>query len=203
LDALRTFFKQELGWNETKVDELLLPIIQKMNRRHANVSSTTSGVQGSLSDWVSARAGNSVAAGNLAPRKKELYTSRRLQQVVADLRKTRKAGFVGASQDNSSIDQGDNGEENDKAQAKKRRRKSTPSTRGVKIGHKKSRGENLGAVVRGKRKRNDYQEGSDEGESGNDRASVPTTVAATRPRLRPRPIPRGSLAAYSENDVQS
>jgi len=27
------FFQQELGWQQTKVDELLLPIIQKMNKR--------------------------------------------------------------------------------------------------------------------------------------------------------------------------
>jgi len=200
LDALRTFFKQELGWNETKVDELLLPIIQKMSRRRTNASSTTSGVQGSLSDWVSARAGNNVAAGNLAPRKKELYASRRLQQVVADLRKTKQAGLVGPSQSNGSIDQGGNGEENDKGQAKKRRRKLTPSARGVKTGHRKSRGE---ASVRGKRKRKDYQECTDEGESGSDKALVPATIAATRPRLRPRSIPRGSLAVYSENDAQS
>lgn len=174
-----------------------------MNRRRANASSTTSGVQGSLSDWVSARAGNNVAAGNLAPRKKELYTSRRLQQVVVDLRKTKQAGFVGPSQSNGSIDQRDNGEEIDKGQAKKRRRKSIPSARGVKIGHRKNKGETSGAVARGKRKRKDYQESSDEDESGSDKASVPAIVTATRPRLRPRPILRGNLATYPENDVQS
>lgn len=27
------FFQQELGWQQTKVDELLLPIIQKINKR--------------------------------------------------------------------------------------------------------------------------------------------------------------------------
>ena len=202
MDALRTFFKQELGWNETKVDELLLPIIQKMNRRRTNTLSTTSGVQGSLSDWVSARAGNNVAAGNLAPRKKELYTSRRLQQVVVDLRKTKQAGLVGPSQSNSSIDQGSNGEENDKDQAKKRRRKSTPSARGVKTGHRKTRPEASGAVVRGKRKRKDYQGSTDEDESDSDKALIPT-IAPTRPRLRPHPVSRGSLAVYSENDAQS
>ncbi len=42
------FFKQELGWNATKVDELLSPVIQKMNRRRTNASGTASGVQGSL-----------------------------------------------------------------------------------------------------------------------------------------------------------
>ena len=32
-DLRRRFFQQELGWQQTKVDELLLPIIQKMNKR--------------------------------------------------------------------------------------------------------------------------------------------------------------------------
>ena len=32
-DLYRRFFQQELGWQQTKVDELLLPIIQKMNKR--------------------------------------------------------------------------------------------------------------------------------------------------------------------------
>lgn len=29
-----SFLREELGWNETKVDDLLLPIIQKMSRRN-------------------------------------------------------------------------------------------------------------------------------------------------------------------------
>ena len=174
-----------------------------MNRRRTNTLSTTSGVQGSLSDWVSARAGNNVAAGNLAPRKKELYTSRRLQQVVVDLRKTKQTGLVGPSQSNNNIDQGDNGEENDKDQAEKRRRKSTPSARGVKTWHRKSRPEASGAVVRGKRKRKDYQGSTDEDESDSDKALIPATIAPTRSRLRPHPVSRGSLAVYSENDAQS
>ena len=174
-----------------------------MNRRRTNTSSTTSGVQGSLSDWVSARAGNNVAAGNLAPRKKELYTSRRLQQVVVDLRKTKQTGLVGPSQSNNNIDQGDNGEENDKDQAEKRRRKSTPSARGVKTWHRKSRPEASGTVVRGKRKRKDYQGSTDEDESDSEKALIPATIAPTRPRLRPHPVSRGSLAVYSENDAQS
>ena len=32
-DLCRRFFQQELGWQQTKVDELLLPIIQKMHKR--------------------------------------------------------------------------------------------------------------------------------------------------------------------------
>ncbi|KAI0925793.1 hypothetical protein AcW1_008124 [Taiwanofungus camphoratus] len=33
LDALRDFFNSELGWHQTKVDDLLLPIIRKMGKR--------------------------------------------------------------------------------------------------------------------------------------------------------------------------
>lgn len=34
LDALRHFINEELGWNQSKVDDLLMPIIQRMSRRN-------------------------------------------------------------------------------------------------------------------------------------------------------------------------
>lgn len=205
LDALRMFFKQELGWGETKVDELLLPIIQKMNRRHTNTSGTASGVQGSLSDWVSSRADNNTDAANLAPRKKDVYTSRRLQQVVADFRKRRKAGSVAPSQAGSGSDQ----EDGDSEPAKKRQRKPTKSSaRGGKVsrGRGRGRGGSAGATRKGKRKRrdeDDYSEGSEEDDGENNEPQVPEASAASlRPRPRPRPRPvTESLALGSDIDV--
>lgn len=198
------FFKQELGWNATKVDELLSPVIQKMNRRRTNASGTASGVQGSLSDWVSVHAGNNMVTGNLAPRKKEVYTSRRLQEVVADFRKRRKAGSVGQSHSGSGFDQGDNGEESVEEPAKKRRRKPTSSAHQVKIGRRRSKEEALGTTTKGERKRKDYQESRDEDERGNSEVRVPAATAAMRSRLRSHPhrIPKGSSAAHSEIDSE-
>jgi hypothetical protein len=34
LTGLHSFFYEELRWNQAKVDETLLPIIQKMNKRN-------------------------------------------------------------------------------------------------------------------------------------------------------------------------
>ncbi|OSD06610.1 PIN domain-like protein [Trametes coccinea BRFM310] len=79
LDALRSFFNAELGWDQGKVDELLLPIIRKMNKRSQNAAPT---MQGNLVGFFDVPLG-----GNAAPRKRQAYTSKRLQQVVQDFRK--------------------------------------------------------------------------------------------------------------------
>ncbi|CDO70647.1 hypothetical protein BN946_scf184756.g14 [Trametes cinnabarina] len=79
LDALRSFFGAELGWDQSKVDDLLLPIIRKMSKRSQNAAPTT---QGNLSSFFDVPLG-----ANAAPRKRQVYTSKRLQQVVQDFRK--------------------------------------------------------------------------------------------------------------------
>ncbi|TFK92661.1 PIN domain-like protein [Polyporus arcularius HHB13444] len=79
LDALRNYFSTELGWNQVKVDDLLLPIIRKMNKRSQNASANA---QGHLAGFFDIPLG-----GNAAPRKRQAYTSKRLQQVVSDFRK--------------------------------------------------------------------------------------------------------------------
>ncbi|KAI0331869.1 PIN domain-like protein, partial [Cubamyces sp. BRFM 1775] len=83
LDALRTFFNTELGWDQTKVDDLLLPIIRKMNKRSQNAAPT---MQGNLAGFFDLPVG-----ANAAPRKRQAYTSKRLQQVVQDFRKQQRA----------------------------------------------------------------------------------------------------------------
>lgn len=79
LDALRDFFNSELGWHQSKVDELLLPIIRKMGKR----GQSSVAKQGSLTSFFD------VPLGGAAPRKRQAYASRRLQQVVSDFRKER------------------------------------------------------------------------------------------------------------------
>ncbi|KAI0635968.1 hypothetical protein C8Q77DRAFT_1155707 [Trametes polyzona] len=79
LDALRDFFNAELGWDQAKVDDLLLPIIRKMNKRSQNAAPT---MQGNLVGFFDLPLG-----ANAAPRKRQAYASKRLQQVVQDFRK--------------------------------------------------------------------------------------------------------------------
>ncbi|KAJ3757432.1 hypothetical protein EV360DRAFT_46056 [Lentinula raphanica] len=84
LDALRSFLNEELSWNQSKVDDLLLPIIQKVGKRNqANAMNR----QGNLNDFFDVSAGS----GSAAPRKRQAYASKRLQQVVSDFRKKRKS----------------------------------------------------------------------------------------------------------------
>ncbi|KAI6108074.1 PIN domain-like protein [Pisolithus sp. B1] len=80
LDALRHFIKEELGWDQSKVDDLLMPIIQKMSRRN---QVTSVNKQGDLNEFFNVTSG----AGTVAPRKRQAYSSKRLQQVVTKFRK--------------------------------------------------------------------------------------------------------------------
>ncbi|KAI6042859.1 hypothetical protein EDC04DRAFT_2563357 [Pisolithus marmoratus] len=80
LDALRHFIHEELGWNQSKVDDLLMPIIQRMSRRN---QVTSLNKQGDLNEFFSVTSGG----GTVAPRKRQAYSSKRLQQVVTEFRK--------------------------------------------------------------------------------------------------------------------
>ncbi|XP_006459094.1 hypothetical protein AGABI2DRAFT_217997 [Agaricus bisporus var. bisporus H97] len=181
LDALRAFFNQELGWGQTKVDELLLPIIQKMNRRRNNASSTTAGIQNSLLDWVNVHAGNNPS-GNMAPRKKEVYSSRRLQQVVTEFRKRKQSGSVGSSQSERL----NSDEEEDSAPVKKQRK--TTRARGGKAG--RGRG-GKPIASRGKRKKakddDDDDAYTEEDSSGVNDNEPQEVIPESEGKPRPRP----------------
>ncbi|KAJ7030398.1 hypothetical protein C8F04DRAFT_1113495 [Mycena alexandri] len=84
LDALRQFLYVELGWSPVKVDELLLPVIQKIRKRGLNGALNK---QGNLDGFF-----DITGSGTIAPRKRHAYASKRLQQVVSDFRKKRKHG---------------------------------------------------------------------------------------------------------------
>ncbi|KIM33466.1 hypothetical protein M408DRAFT_326175 [Serendipita vermifera MAFF 305830] len=82
LDALRSFLGEELRWSQSKVDDLLVPIIRKMGERSRNI---TANRQSTLSGYFDASGG--FGSGTMAPRKRQPYASKRLQQVVSDYRK--------------------------------------------------------------------------------------------------------------------
>ncbi|KZP00582.1 hypothetical protein CALVIDRAFT_280525 [Calocera viscosa TUFC12733] len=80
LDALRVFLREELGWNPGKVDDTLLPIIRKVGQRGKAAQANK---QGTLSSYFDV----SVGSGAYEPRKRQAYSSKRLQKVVSDFRK--------------------------------------------------------------------------------------------------------------------
>ncbi|THH07366.1 hypothetical protein EW145_g3430 [Phellinidium pouzarii] len=92
LDGLR---EEELSWGSSKVDELLLPIIHKMNKRGQEAAANR---QGTLNDFFSVSAGS----GPAEPRKQQAYASRRLQTLVAEHRKAQKQRAEGSASASAS-----------------------------------------------------------------------------------------------------
>ncbi|KAL1923154.1 uncharacterized protein VTP21DRAFT_9530 [Calcarisporiella thermophila] len=76
LDVLREFLMETLPWSQEKVDETLLPIIRHMNSRMA--------VQTTLDTYV------------LAPKSKQ-HSSKRVQKVVAAMRKRKRSRSVAST----------------------------------------------------------------------------------------------------------
>lgn len=118
---LYSFLHQELGWQKPKVDELLLPIIQKINKRNqvfpvvsrqanvglTNIQAAAMNKQGNLNDFLDISAGS----GTHAPRQSQAYQSKRLQQVISDFRKRRKnASDIPSSRSRSPLEDNDKGE---------------------------------------------------------------------------------------------
>lgn len=91
----------ELSWDQQKVDELLLPIIQKMNKRsQANAMNR----QGTLGDFFDVTGGGSGTTA-LEPRKRQAYTSKRLQELVSAHRNEQKqANTTGLEENESRIE---------------------------------------------------------------------------------------------------
>ncbi|KAG9314986.1 hypothetical protein JVU11DRAFT_4095 [Chiua virens] len=196
LDALRQFLHDELGWNEAKVDELLLPIIQTMSRRN---QATYANKQGDLNMFLELESG----AGSYAPRRRQAYTSKRLQQVVSDFRKERekaqgrKAGTPGPSPD------GDFAPEEAGPSSRKRRRTMGSNKRTLKTGMtEKTRQKKPSA-----RRKNTEAGPSASVFSGEDAGdSLPIGLIPSQPfrvQLRPRPEPEKKMDANLTEDSLS
>ncbi|KAG1841670.1 hypothetical protein DFJ58DRAFT_70830 [Suillus subalutaceus] len=204
LDALRHFFHEELHWNQAKVDETLLPIIQKMNKRNQVAAMNR---QGNLNSFFDVAPGS----GSYAPRKRRAYGSKRLQQVVTDFRNQQ-------AKRNTSTPVSDEADdlvpEDGKEPATKKRKTGTKSrtkTSPVAV-QQKRQGTETGRSARArgassKVVRKSESESGDEyvGDVIDDSLS---TTETSKPRLRPRarPVAKGSrlsdrytiLAAESE-----
>ncbi|KAF8199676.1 PIN domain-like protein [Pholiota molesta] len=132
LDGLRKFFEEELSWHQSKVDELLLPIIQRMNKRNQVAALNK---QGTLNDYLDLSAGS----GSHAPRQRQAYASRRLQQVISDFRNSRKSGSVRPQSPSASEEAGQNSDYEEGASTKKRKRSMTPASEGGSKGKGKAK----------------------------------------------------------------
>ncbi|KAI0787632.1 hypothetical protein C8Q74DRAFT_1252930 [Fomes fomentarius] len=199
LDALRSLLNSELGWDQTKVDELLLPIIRKMSKRSQNASAN---MQGNLAGFFDIPLGASAA-----PRKRQAYSSKRLQQVVSDFRKQQAQ-----LRNSSTPDIGDGGEESDTgpntdtSRPAKKRKKSDESkgrkgkakvNEGAETSRRGGRGSGRGrgrgrGGKRASKKREKISSESEDDEDYVAGQDLPVTDAPSREELglRPRPKPR-------------
>ncbi|KAK0485261.1 hypothetical protein IW261DRAFT_1461585 [Armillaria novae-zelandiae] len=186
LDALRGFLHEELGWLQSKVDDLLVPIIQKMGKRGQAAAMNR---QGNLNGFFDVAAGS----GTFAPRRRQAYASKRLQQVVSDFRKKRKAA-VGSS---GSVDEGSDSDvnEEDITVKKKAKTSSKGKTGRESISHRRGRGRGRG---RPSSTRKTAEHSSSEDDEFREEA-VMTVEAPLSAQLRPRPKPKPIYKGASES----
>ncbi|KAG8820145.1 DNA repair protein rad2 [Serendipita sp. 401] len=123
LDALRTLLNDELRWSQSKVDDLLLPIIRTMGERSRKMVNR----QGTLTGYFDASGG--FGSGTLAPRKRQPYASKRLQQVVNEYRKKKDGPSRSAtpSGSNSKQDENEDGHAEVKKSTSKRGKRQAKS----------------------------------------------------------------------------
>lgn len=76
---------EELGWSQQKSDELLLPVIQRVNMRGAAAAANK---QSNLDAYFWGSVGG--VGGSAIPRKRQAYSSKRLQKVVTDYREEQR-----------------------------------------------------------------------------------------------------------------
>ncbi|KAJ7678916.1 hypothetical protein DFH06DRAFT_1265749 [Mycena polygramma] len=173
LDALREYLYAELSWSSEKTDELLLPIIQKMRKRG----------QANLNGFF-----DITGSGTIAPRQRQAYASKRLQQVVSDYRNKRKQGHASKSPAASAQGAQSQSSEEDEAPVKKKTK-----TGKTKTGQAPKRGTGRGrgrGAKRGSSRKKVLSEDEAEFKGG---TLGPESVPEFAPQLRPRPKP-----AYKE-----
>lgn len=152
LDALREYLHNNLGWGQTKTDELMLPIIRKMTGRAAGGAVN----QSTISNFFDVSGGT----GRFAPMSNRGYQSKRLQAVVKAWRQSqqRLAKEEGSDEDDDAMldNSEDDGEE--AAQTGKRRATRPSASR------KNSRGSSRPSSSRRSSGRKSSQAASDDEE---------------------------------------
>ncbi|KAL1949520.1 hypothetical protein VTO73DRAFT_8401 [Trametes versicolor] len=205
LDALRDFFNAELGWDQIKVDDLLLPIIRKMSKRSQNAAPT---MQGNLAGFFDLPVGASAA-----PRKRQAYASKRLQQVVQDFRKqqAKQRGSPTPAPDGDDAGAGSDYEGTEKAARRPAKKRKTTQSEGkgkevaggadepaARGGKGRGRGRGRGAKRTSRKRAKTPSESEEEVDdvpaegqsSGEPVPSVSREELGLRPRPKPRPVYR-------------
>ncbi|KAF8501684.1 hypothetical protein F5888DRAFT_1875010 [Russula emetica] len=198
LDGLRDLLLQELGWNQSKVEELLLPIIQKIQKRN---QARALNRQGNLNEFFGVKS----TGGVIAPRNRKAYASKRLQQVVNDFREQqRKEGKsskktnngTSSAQDESSSSSSLEGDDTPPRPVAKRGKGhrggsvSAAAGKGGRRGRGSARGARAGPSRKRKRRVLAGSGSEFEGVEGSDLSSPsktppPPSGTASRPRARP------------------
>ncbi|KAF7970071.1 hypothetical protein HWV62_25044 [Athelia sp. TMB] len=196
LDALRGFLREELGWGQTKVDDLLLPIIQKVAKRG---QASALNKQGNLDNFLDVSTGGSA----FAPRKRQAYSSKRLQEVVSEFRKGQRNPSVGASPaPASSSGSPERDAEMDTEGPSKKRRKTKGKGKArtdvaASISKKPpGRGRGRGRAAPGRKKAATPIE-VESGDEDEEYVGASGDAVGFAPELRPRPKPR---PAYKHKD---
>ncbi|KAH0833032.1 PIN domain-like protein [Lanmaoa asiatica] len=198
-----SFLHEELGWNETKVDDLLLPIIQKMSRRN---QATSANRQGSLNTFLDVESG----AGSYAPRKRQAYASKRLQQVVSDFRKER-AKLQDRNTESTVPSQDGDFAPGDETGLPTKRRRTTSSNKGKNSSLKRAsiqtgKTRQKRASTTGRKGKGKGITASAEEEGMDDRDGLPAGLIPSQPlgvQLRPRAEPEKKMDAGLAEDSSS
>ncbi|EIN09779.1 PIN domain-like protein [Punctularia strigosozonata HHB-11173 SS5] len=187
LDALRGFLYDELGWGQTKVDELLLPIIHKVTKRGQAAARNQ---QGTLNEFL-----DISGTGSHAPRKRQAYASKRLQQVVSEFRTEQARRRAGGG----SGDDPDSGSEGiDATRKRKTNTGNAENKRGATKGKiAKSRGRGGASTSRKRKVRT-----SDDEDEYHDFASGVAAPAPEPPKRRPRPRPVNKRKAANSEEPE-
>ncbi|PPQ99161.1 hypothetical protein CVT24_009350 [Panaeolus cyanescens] len=205
LDGLHQFLHQELGWQQDKVDELLLPIIQKMNKRREAAAANQQGVLNEFLDIS--------GSGTHAPRQRQAYASKRLQQVISDFRKRQNRGSVSPGSDENMVEE--HPDSVPKPATKKRRRKSPTPKSSDSAPSKKPK---KPRATKSKKRRvspdplddsssysdtEDYEANATRNTQAENPLEADRRVALNlRPRPKPRPTYKGSVHQGGDEEAQ-
>ncbi|KAL5525958.1 hypothetical protein ACEPAG_7296 [Sanghuangporus baumii] len=194
LDGLRSFFHEELGWNIGKVDELLLPIIQKMNKRGQEAAANR---QGTLNTFFNVSEG----AGAAEPRRREAYASRRLQALVSAHRKAQKQRADGTSTEPTESDDSDDAEGGKKQPARKKRKKASSAEGDESTGGTRAGGSRQGKGKKRKTTQSRRSRGGKVRVEARGEDSVASSESKSKKAKSSRPRAKGKSKKRTDSDA--
>ncbi|KAF9007595.1 hypothetical protein BDQ17DRAFT_1324155 [Cyathus striatus] len=194
LDGLRDYLRDELSWGKSKVDELLLPIIQRMNRRGQEKAANK---QSNLNEFLDLGAGS----GTYAPKQRHTFTSKRLQNGSS------KATEALHGSESESVEEEEPLKKKRKQATREARKGKGKSSTTTGNGAKTARGgKRVSANRKGKSKAKakDDDEDDESGDtfSGGEAVDIEVPLKVElRPRPKPRPINKSKQSEVA-SDVE-